>query len=46
MIIKFPLYIKNEDWIKVEKSMAMKMVKTMIKNIQRNSAVKVLKSLS
>lgn len=46
MIIKFPLYIKNEDWIKVVKSMAMKMVKTMIKNIQRNSAVKVLKSLS
>ena len=46
MIIKFPLYIKNEDWIKVVKSMAMKMVKTMMKNIQRNSAVKVLKSLS
>ena len=46
MITKFPLYIKNEDWIKVVKSMAMKMVKTMIKNIQRNSAVKVLKSLS
>ena len=46
MIIKFPLYIKNKDWIKVVKSMAMKMVKTMMKNIQRNSAVKVLKSLS
>ena len=46
MIIKFPLYIKNKDCIKVVKSMAMKMVKTMMKNIQRNSAVKVLKSLS
>ena len=31
MIIKVPLYIKNEDWIKLVKIMAMKMVKTMIK---------------
>ena len=25
MIIKVPLYIKNEDWIKLVKSMTMKM---------------------
>ena len=46
MIIKVPLYIKNEDSIKVLKSIAMKMVKTMIKTIQRNSAMKSLKLLS
>ena len=31
MIIKVSLYIKNEDWIKLVKSLAMKIVKTMIK---------------
>ena len=31
MIIKVPLYIKIEDWIKLVKSMAMKTLKTMIK---------------
>ena len=31
MIIKVSLYIKNEDWIKLVKSIAMKIVKTMIK---------------
>ena len=30
MIVKVSLYIKNEDWIKLVKSMAMEMVKTMI----------------
>ena len=31
MIIKVPLYIKNEDWIKLVKSMTMKMLKTVMK---------------
>ena len=31
MIMKVPLYIKIEDWIKLVKSMAMKTLKTMIK---------------
>ena len=31
MIIKVPLYIKNEDWIKLVLKMVMKMIKTMIK---------------
>ena len=30
MIIKSPLYIRNEGWIKLVKIMTMKMVKTMI----------------
>ena len=42
MIIKVTLYIKNADWIKLMKSMAMKMVKP----IQVNSEMKVLKMLS
>ena len=33
MIIKVPLYIKNEDWIRLVKGMPMKMVKTMINPI-------------
>ena len=31
MIIGIPLHTKSEDWIKLVKSMAMKMVKTTIK---------------
>ena len=31
MIIKVPLYITNEAWIKLVKSMEMEMEKTMIK---------------
>ena len=31
MIRKVPLYSKNKDWIKLVKSMTMKMVETMIK---------------
>ena len=31
MIIKVPLYIKNEDWVKLVLKMVMKMIKTMIK---------------
>ena len=47
MILKVPLYIKNEDWIKLVKSTAMKMIKTMIKTYNsRNAAMKVLKTLS
>ena len=31
MIRRVPIYIQNEGWIKLVKSMAMKTVKTMIK---------------
>ena len=31
MIIKVPLYVNNEEWIKLLKSSSMKIVKTMIK---------------
>ena len=31
MIIKVPLYIKNDDWRKMVKSIAMKIVKAMVK---------------